>query len=219
MCGRFALAYIGGFWSRFAVIDRQAALEPRFNIAPSQLVPIIISGSANKAVMMKWGLVPFWAKDPKIGNRLINARAETIATKPAFRTSFKRKRCLVPATGFYEWKKSKNGKIPYYFHMKDDSFFAFAGLYDRWTDPDGKDLHTFTIITTTANTIMENIHNRMPAILNASDEDLWLSNEPLSETDSGRLLVPYNSRALEAFEVSKEVNSPANDSRELIARV
>lgn len=200
-------------------MDRQAALEPRFNIAPSQLVPIIVSGSANKAVMMKWGLVPFWAKDPKIGNRLINARAETISTKPAFRTSFKRKRCLVPATGFYEWKRLKDGKIPYYIHMKDDSFFAFAGLYDRWTDPDGEVLYTFTIITTTANTIMEKIHNRMPVILNASDEDLWLSKEPLGETDSSRVLVPYDPRALEAFKVSKEVNSPVNDSGRLIARI
>ena len=219
MCGRFALTHIAGFWSRFAVIDRQAALEPRFNIAPSQLVPIIVSGSANKAVMMKWGLVPFWAKNPKIGNRLINARAETVAAKPAFRTSFKRKRCLVPTTGFYEWKRSKDGKIPYYVHMKDDSFFAFAGLYDRWTDPEGKDLYTFTIITTDANTLMAKIHNRMPVILKASDEDIWLSKEPLNETDRGRLLVPYASRALEAFQVSKEVNSPVNDSEELILRV
>src|SRR5512137_1727696 len=126
MCGRFALAHIAGFWTRFAVIDRQAALEPRFNIAPSQMVPIVISGSPNKAVMMKWGLVPFWAKDPKIGNRLINARAETVATKPAFRTSLKRKRCLVPATGFYEWKRLGKDKQPHYVHMKDDRLFAFA---------------------------------------------------------------------------------------------
>jgi len=219
MCGRFAITHIAGFWSRFAVIDYLAAFGPRFNIAPSQLVPIIVSGSSNKAIMMKWGLVPFWAKDPKIGNKMINARAETVSTKPAFRTSFKRKRCLVPATGFYEWKRTKAGKIPHYIHMKDDSYFAFAGLYDRWKDPEGNDLYTFTIITTEANTMMAKIHNRMPVILRTSDEDLWLSKEPLSDADSRRLLVPYSSSALEAYEVSKEVNSPVNDSEELIAGV
>lgn len=219
MCGRFALTHIAGFWSRFAVIDRHAALAPRFNIAPSQFVPIIISGSDNKAVMMKWGLVPFWAKDPKIGNRMINARAETVATKPAFRTSFKRRRCLVPATGFYEWKRLKDGKVPYYIHLKDDSFFGMAGLYDRWKGLEGNDLYTFTIITTTANSLMEKIHDRMPVILKPSDEDLWLSKDPLSESDVKRLLVPCPARSLEAFEVSKNVNSPANDSKELIDRL
>jgi len=216
MCGRFAITHITGFWTRFAVIDRQAALEPRFNIAPSQTVPIVISGSGNKAVMMTWGLVPFWAKDAKIGNRLINARAETVSTKPAFRTSLKKKRCLVPATGFYEWRRMKEGKIPYFVHMKDDSFFAFAGLYDRWTDSEGKGLFTFTIITTKANPLMEKIHDRMPVILKSSDENLWLGKEPLNEADRTRLLVPYPSRPLEAFEVSTEVNSPVNDSEGLI---
>ena len=125
-------------------------------------------------------------------------------------------RFVVPATGFYEWKRSKDGKVPCYIHLKDDSFFAFAGLYDRWTNPDTDDLCTFTVITATANTIMEKIHNRMPVILKASDEDLWLSKESLSETEGGRLLVPYSSRTLEAFEVSKEANSPVNESKELI---
>ena len=219
MCGRFALTHVAGFWSRFAVIDHHAKLVPRFNIAPSQLVPIVISGSENKAIMMKWGLVPFWAKDPKIGNRMINARAETVSTKPAFRTSFKRKRCLVPTTGFYEWKRAKAGKIPHYIHMKDDSYFAFAGLYDRWKTPEGGDLFTFTIVTTEANALMAKIHNRMPVILDASDEELWISKEPLSEADSQRILVPYSSRGLEAYEVSKAVNSPVNDSEGLIEPV
>jgi putative SOS response-associated peptidase YedK len=216
MCGRFALAHIAGFWTRFAVIDQQAKLEPRFNIAPSQMVPIVVSGSANKVVMMKWGLVPFWAKDPKIGNRLINARAETVATKPAFRNSLKRKRCLVPATGFYEWKLTEDGKVPYYVHMKDDAFFGFAGLYDKWTDPEGRELFTFTIITTNPNSLMEKIHNRMPVILKTSDEALWLSHEPLDGTCQRRLLGPYAARRMEAFEVSTRVNSPVNDSEELI---
>jgi len=216
MCGRFALAHIAGFWTRFAVIDRQASLEPRFNIAPSQMVPIVLSNSPNKAIMMKWGLVPFWAKDTKIGNRLINARAETIVTKPAFRTSLKRKRCLVPATGFYEWKRLGKEKQPYYVHMKDDSLFAFAGLYDRWTAPNGKGLYSFAIITTEPNPMMAKIHNRMPVILREGDEDLWLDPGELSDADRRRLLGPFPSRSMEAYEVSKEVNSPANDSDELI---
>jgi putative SOS response-associated peptidase YedK len=216
MCGRFALAHIAGFWTRFAVIDRQATLESRFNIAPSQMVPVIVSGSPNKAVMMKWGLVPFWAKDPKIGNRLINARSETVETKPAFRTSLKRKRCLVPATGFYEWKRLGKEKQPYYVHMKDDSLFAFAGLYDRWKTPEGDDLFTFTIMTTEPNPMMAKIHNRMPVILQEKDEDLWLAPGELLDEDRKRLLGPFPSRPMEAYEVSKEVNSPTNDSDELI---
>jgi putative SOS response-associated peptidase YedK len=216
MCGRFALAHVAGFWSRFAVIDGHAEFGPRFNIAPTQLMPIVVSGSPNKVVMMKWGLVPFWAKDPKIGNRLINARAETVSTKPVFRTSFKNKRCLVPATGFYEWKRTEDGKVPFYVHMKDDSIFAFAGLFDRWATPEGKDLFTFTIVTTGPNALMAKIHNRMPVILRQADEDLWLRKEPLNGTDQKRLFGPYPARQMEAYEVPTEVNSPANDTQELI---
>ncbi len=216
MCGRFALTHIAGFWTRFAVIDRQATLGPRFNIAPSQTVPVIVSGSGNRAMPMRWGLVPFWAKDPKIGDKLINARAETVAIKPAFRTSLKGRRCLVPATGFYEWRKGKPGKVPYYVRMKDDSLFAFAGLYERWKGPDGSELLTFTIITTTPNAIMERIHDRMPVILDPSEEGRWLAKESLTEDDRAGLLDPYPARGMEAFEVSTAVNSPANESEELI---
>ena len=216
MCGRFALAHVAGFWSRFAVIDRRAALEPRFNIAPSQMVPVVISQSPNEAVMMKWGLVPFWAKDFKIGNKLINARAETIDTKPAFRGSLKRRRCLVPATGFYEWKRLGNGKAPYYIHLRDDSFFAFAGLYDAWSDQEGDRLLSFTIITTTPNSMMARIHDRMPAVLRREDEELWLGKGPLDPADRRRLLRPFPSRQMEAYAVSKDVNSPAIDAEELI---
>jgi putative SOS response-associated peptidase YedK len=219
MCGRFALAHVAGFWSRFAVMDRQAAVEARFNIAPSQTVPVITSQSPNKAVMMKWGLVPFWAKDPKIGNKLINARAETVDSKPAFRASLKRRRCLVPATGFYEWKRAGKRKVPYYIHLKNDDFFSFAGLYDSWSGPDGDHLLSFAIITTAPNDMMAKIHNRMPAILKLEDEQLWLGKEQLDEEDRKRLLGPFPSRRMEAYEVSKEVNSPALDSEELVKPV
>jgi putative SOS response-associated peptidase YedK len=219
MCGRFALAHIAGFWSRFAVVDRQATVEARFNIAPSQMVPVITRQSPNRAIMMKWGLVPFWAKDPKIGNKLINARAETVDSKPAFRTSLKRRRCLVPATGFYEWKRAGKEKVPYYIHLKDDDFFSFAGLYDSWSDRDGNRLMSFTIITIAPNDMMAKIHNRMPAILRIEDEETWLGKEQLDEKDRKRLLGPFASRRMEAYEVSKEVNSPTFDSEELVKPV
>ena len=219
MCGRFALVIVKGFWTRFAVIDHQAQLTPRYNIAPTQEVPIIVGESPNKVVMMRWGLVPSWAKDPKIGNRLINARAETVSTKPAFRASLKSKRCLVPASGFYEWKRAAEGKVPYYIHRKDDEIFAFAGLYDRWKSPEGSEMLSFTIITTTPNSLMKEIHDRMPVILKREDEETWLAKDAL-ETDSiTRILSPYPARMLEAYRVSTAVNNPQNESEGLVKPV
>lgn len=217
MCGRFALAFVKGFYSRFEVIDQQAEVLPRFNIAPTQTVPVIVRESPNQVAMMRWGLVPFWAKDPRIGNRLINARAEGITKKPAFRASVKRKRCLVPATGFYEWKKLNGGKIPHYVHMRDDSFFAFAGLYDRWHGPDEAGLLTFTIVTTSPNAMMKKIHNRMPVILRPEDEGLWLGKEPLPDDELSRILQPYPAKPMAAYPVSEAVNNPNNESEDLVA--
>jgi putative SOS response-associated peptidase YedK len=197
-------------------MDQQAQLTPRFNVAPTQEHPIIISQSPNQMIMMRWGLVPFWAKDPKIGNRLINARAESVATRPAFRTSIKRKRCLVPATGFYEWKRVDNGKVPYYVHLKDDSLFSFAGLFDSWHAPDGGQLKTFTIITSTPNAMMGRIHNRMPVMLSQEDEELWLTKEPLPDSELKRIFRSYPARLMDAYEVSKEVNNPRNENQGLI---
>lgn len=217
MCGRFTLTHVQGFSTRFELLDQRAQPTPRFNVAPTQEHPIIISQSPNQMLMMRWGLVPFWAKDPKIGNRLINARAETVATKPAFRTSIKRKRCLVPATGFYEWKSLDAGKVPYYVHLKDDSVFAFAGLYDAWTNPDGEKLMTFTIITTTPNAIMGKIHDRMPVMLDREDESLWLTKVPLPDQELKRIFTPYPARLMEAYEVSTRVNNPRIENERLVA--
>jgi putative SOS response-associated peptidase YedK len=216
MCGRFALAYVRAFHTRFEVIDQAARVEPRFNIAPTQTVPVVVRESTNKVVGMRWGLVPFWAKDPKIGNRMINARAESVATKPAFRASLKRRRCLVPATGFYEWRRSGRTKQPYYIQTKDDTMFAFAGIYDNWRDPEGGTLQSFTIITTRANTFMSKIHDRMPVILRREHEALWLSDGQLSEDDLGDVLKPYPSGEMRAHMVSTDVNNPRNDSENLI---
>jgi putative SOS response-associated peptidase YedK len=219
MCGRFALAFVRGFVTRFEIIDMKAKLEPRFNIAPTQQVPIVLAGSPNRAVMMRWGLVPFWAKSPKIGNRLINARAEGLTKRPAFRVSVKKKRCLVPATGFYEWKQVDGSKVPYHIRMKDVDFMAFAGLWDSWRDPQGTELMTFTIVTTAANSMLNKIHNRMPVILKREDEALWLENRQLDDGELKGLLKPYPARQMDAYEVSPAVNNPRNDGEDLIGPV
>ena len=217
MCGRFAISHIPGFFSRFMIHDSKIEIEPRYNIAPTQDVPVVISGSENKVVMMRWGLVPFWAKDPKIGNRLINARAETIATSPAFRASVKKRRCLVPATGFYEWKKgSGRKKTPYYCHLKDDSLFAFAGVYDRWRSPDDTDLFTFTIVTTSPNALISRLHNRMPVILRRKDEADWIGPGLLGQNDIKRIAAPYPAAEMETYPVSSLVGNPRNESEEFV---
>ncbi len=215
MCGRFAISHIPGIFARFMLRDPEIELQPRFNIAPTQDVPIVVSDSTNRLVIMRWGLVPFWAKDPKIGNRLINARAETISTSPAFRASTRKRRCLVPATGFYEWKKSTR-RIPYYCHLKDDSFIAFAGLYDRWKKPDGTDLMSFTIVTTVPNALVSRLHNRMPAILLKEDEDAWLASGDLVATELKRMLRPYPTNQMEIYPVSPAVGNPRNESEEFV---
>ena len=216
MCGRFAIAYTMGLFARFGVKEDLPEVGPRFNIAPTQTVPIILGDGSRKAVLMRWGLVPFWAKNPKIGNRLINARAESVSTKPSFRASLKKRRCVVPATGFYEWTRNGKTRTPLYVHMKDDSFFGLAGLYDKWRKPDGSTLLTFTIITTRPNSALEKIHNRMPVILRPDQEETWLSEGELPAKTLSSLFKPYPSRPIEAYEVSTAVNSPANDSPELI---
>jgi putative SOS response-associated peptidase YedK len=219
MCGRYALAFIQGFRTRFEVIDLQAKLELRYNIAPSEEAPVIIHDGVNKAVTMRWGLIPLWAKDMKIGNRLINARGETIETRPAFRAALKKRRCLVPATGFYEWQKQEGAKIPYYLHMKDNSMFAFAGLYEHWKAPDGKSIESYTIVTTPPNTVAGKIHNRMPVILRREGEAIWTAEGPIAVEDLKVILQPYPSEEMESHFVSTDVNDPHNEGEGLILPV
>jgi len=217
MCGRFAITLVHGFFTRFAVEVPEIEFKPRYNIAPTQDVPIIIGPRPNRAVMMRWGLIPFWAKDSKIGNRLINARAETVATKPAFRVSLKRRRCLVPATGFYEWKRTRGGKEPHFIRRKDGQLFSLAGLYDRWRNPEsGETVTSFTIVTTTPNSLLAAIHNRMPVILSRDDEHVWLSSGALDDKDLGRLLRPSPAKGFEAYRVSTDANNPMNEYPELV---
>ena len=170
--------------------------------------------------MMRWGLVPFWAKEASIGYKMINAKSETLAEKPSFRKPFKEKRCLVLADGFYEWEKTdKKNKVPYRFVLKNRQPFAFAGLWDVWKTPEGDTLLSFTIITTRANELMERIHDRMPVILNEKDEAKWLDPE-FKDTDKlSSLLQPYPSEQMVAYKVSTIVNSPKNDTPSCIEPV
>ncbi len=196
----------------------QLEIKTMYNIAPGFLVPVITGNSPNAIEIMKWGLIPHWAKDPKIGYKLINARAETVAQKPGFRASFRNKRCLVPATGFYEWQPTKAGKVPHLIQMKSREIFSFAGIFDVWKDVEGKEFKTFSIITTSPNELMQPIHNRMPVILKKKQEELWLEKEAPEESLI-KLLKPFPENKMEAFIVSTRVNSPRNQDKELIQKV
>ncbi|MCJ7700742.1 MAG: SOS response-associated peptidase, partial [Anaerolineales bacterium] len=184
MCGRFTLTVDPAdlqeafYWVNFG----NASLSPRYNIAPTQGVAVVTNNGENKLDFFTWGLVPFWAKDPSIGNRMINARAETLAEKPSFRNAFKRRRCLILADGFYEWKKIPDNKtkIPTYIRLKDGKPFAFAGLWENWHSPDGSQILSTTIITTQPNDLVKPIHNRMPVILPEDSYQAWLTPDEIS---------------------------------------
>lgn len=224
MCGRFVLDEIEAVFPRFGIVNSENIVgnkEPRYNIAPSHYVYVINRNAKqeNKLEMMKWGLVPFWAKGPNIGSRIINARVETLTTKPSFRQILQTKRCLVPCSGFYEWKKVDKRKVPYYIELKNNKIFSFAGLYDIWRDNEGNELQTFAIITTQANNTLKPIHNRMPVILHEEFEDRWL-NTKIQDTESiTRMLKPYPDDNLTAYTVSNEVNNPKNDNPQLTKKI
>ncbi|KML02788.1 SOS response-associated peptidase [Rossellomorea marisflavi] len=217
MCGRFSLIESVHELQQQFEFDLSADLQPRFNIAPSQEVFSIISdGKKRRGGMLRWGLVPHWAKEAKIGYKMINARAEGIDEKPSFREPFRKKRCLIIADGFYEWKKVDDRKQPYRFVMKDGKPFAFAGLWETWKNGDAP-LHTCTIITTTPNALTEDVHDRMPVILKRTDYARWLdpSNQAVDELKS--LLVPYPAEEMELYAVSELVNSPKNDVADVLS--
>ena len=224
MCGRFTQhSEEDEFEDRFNFSNPAGILfKKRFNIAPSQSVPVVVVQEDNRLVkLMRWGLVPFWAKEPSIGYKMINARAETITEKASFKNPLKKKRCLVPASGFYEWIKTqkKSTKTPLYFRLKSKEPFAFAGLWDEWRQPDGDKLLSFTIITTGPNELMKPIHNRMPVILRQKDENIWLDPEITDFDQLVPILRPYPSDLMEAYEVSTIVNSPKTDVPECIKPV
>lgn len=219
MCGRFVLiSDVDALQLAFDLTDIPQALPARFNIAPSQPVAVIANDAPQTLALFRWGLVPFWAKTPDIGANLINARAETDAEKPAFRAAFKRRRCLIPADGFFEWQKVDRGKVPLFIHLRDQRLFAFAGLWETWFSPEGDELRTCTILTTSPNSFMEPIHDRMPVILPPEHYDTWLSPDELPASALLPLLQPYDAAAMAAYAVSTFVNNPRNDTPECIER-
>jgi putative SOS response-associated peptidase YedK len=216
MCGRYSLICIDDLGKRFRIFDPTLGIRSRFNIAPSQFVPVIVQHEKTELVMMQWGLIPNWVKDPQKTTRPINAKAETLAEKPMFCSLLKNRRCLVPASGFYEWKKEGTRKIPYYIHLKDSPLFAIAGLYDVWYDA-CKEAHlTYTIITTDANELVVPLHDRMPVILMREDENRWLAGDTPAPDEMKLILRPYPAGEMEAYAVSPRVNSPDPDDERLI---
>ena len=219
MCGRFTMTVDPAqLRDAFPWLDIREDWTPRFNIAPTQPVAVVPNRGDNRLDFFRWGLIPSWAKDPAIGNRLINARAETLAEKASFRNAFRRRRCLVLADGFYEWKTEAGSKRkqPMYIRLKTGQPFGFAGLWEIWNSPDGSEVLSCTIITTEPNALVREIHNRMPVILQNEDYQIWLSpgEENSKKTDS--LLKPFNPNLMEAYPVSKYVNNPKNESSECI---
>ena len=216
MCGRYSLIFIDDLGNRFRVFNPMIGSRSRFNIAPGSEMPVIIHGEKNELVVMKWGLVPHWTRDIHKAKRPINARAETLSEKPSFKELLNHRRCLVPASGFFEWKTEGKKKIPFYFHLPKNPLFAFAGLYDQWTGVDGNCLCTYTIITTEPNELAAKIHNRMPSVLLPKHEDRWLAKTPLNEGDFEEILAPFPAKKMAVFPVSSLVNTPDTDDERVI---
>jgi putative SOS response-associated peptidase YedK len=197
-------------------------LDPRFNIAPTQLVPVIRQHSkepVRQLSLMKWGLVPSWAKDDSGAAGMINARSETAATKPAFRDPLKFRRCLIPADGFYEWKRTATSKQPYCFEVNEGELFAFAGFWDGWKDPKGNWIRTCSILTTTPNPVTSAVHDQMPVILDPDSYDLWLDPGMKDGGAASDLLKPYDAQSMRCYPVSARLNRVANDDTECSALV
>jgi len=217
MCGRYRLSRSKELLAEHFDVEPDDDWEPRYNIVPTQNVPVIRQHPDEPKRLgsqMRWGLIPFWAKDPSIGFKMINARAETVATMPALRESLRKRRCLIPADAFYEWFKNEKAKTPFCFTMADDSIFAFAGIWGSWRNPEGKAIETCSIITTTPNALLIDIHDRMPVILPDDAYGLWLDpgfQKPDALCD---LLKPFNPALMRRFEVSNRVNLVKNDDPE-----
>ena len=212
MCGRFTLT-LEGFQLAFPWLAVPEQMVPRYNIAPSQPIAVVPNDGRRRLDLFNWGLIPSWAQDKKIGYRMINARAETLAEKPSFRTAYRRRRCLIPADGFYEWQtvSTAKTKIPMLIRMRSGEPFAFAGLWEEWHAPDGSQILSATIITTAPNELVAGIHNRMPVILPAAAYEQWLDPAEQRPQTLQPLLKPYPAEEMEAHAVSREVNSPKND--------
>ncbi|MBD2346547.1 SOS response-associated peptidase [Anabaena subtropica] len=222
MCGRFTLTQSAEALAEFFHVQQLLDLEAQYNIAPTQtVVTLLHNPENNKRELRKlhWGLIPSWAKDRAIASKLINARAETVAEKPSFRSAFKQRRCLVVADGFYEWQKQKSKKQPFYFRLQDGQPFGFAGLWEKWKAPGSEEITSCTIVTTVANELLQPIHDRMPVILAPQDYDLWLDPQEQKLQALQHLLSPYPAAAMTSYPVSILVNSPKHNSPECIIPV
>ena len=220
MCGRYTIyTDLTQLAERFGFDAADIDFLPSYNVAPTQSVLTVVRGEGSRAELMRWGLIPSWAKDMPKGNPVINARAETVAEKPSFRAALLRRRCLVIADGFYEWQKTPDGKRPMRIAMDDGRPFAFAGLWETWKSPDSGLVKSCTIITTSANERLESIHSRMPVILTPEAEELWLDSGIEDAEMASQVLAPYPLQDLRAYEVSSLVNSPRNNAPELVAPV
>jgi putative SOS response-associated peptidase YedK len=218
MCGRYRLSRRKQIVEEyFDCPSEDLDWVPRYNIAPTQTVPVIRQHPKEperKLSLMRWGLVPAWVKDPSVGASMINARSETASTKPAFRDASKSRRCLIPADGFYEWVRTARSKQPYCFEVNGGDLFAFAGLWDGWKDPNGKWIRTCSILTTTPNAVTSAVHDRMPVILDSKDFDLWLDPGMQNVAEVSALLKPYDGRLMRCYPVSTRINHVANDDEE-----
>jgi putative SOS response-associated peptidase YedK len=224
LCGRFTLTVtIDEILNRFDIeaFLKEESYLPNYNVAPSQSVLAIINnGAINKMGYLRWGLIPPWAKDISIGYKMINARSETLAEKPSFRTAYKKKRCLIIADGFYEWKLHEDKtKTPMRIKLKSNELFGMAGLWEHWKSPEGESIYSCSVITTGPNELMKDIHDRMPVILKPEDEKIWLDPAISKPDDLNHLLKPLDSDLMEAYEVSSLVNSPKNNTIDLIQKI
>jgi putative SOS response-associated peptidase YedK len=219
MCGRITLKTPADLLQEELGLLVEGELTPRYNIAPSQRIAVVTNASERKVEHLRWGLIPSWARDPSIGNRLINARAETAAEKPSFRNALRKRRCIILADGFYEWRADGKRKTPIHIRLESKRPFALAGLWEVWRDPEGEPVCSCTILTTTPNPFMTHYHDRMPVMLSREGIDSWLAPEPRHAEELACLMVPWDGEPLEAFAVSTLVNSPANDRPECVEPV
>ncbi|MGH9521036.1 MAG: SOS response-associated peptidase [Terriglobales bacterium] len=222
MCGRFRLGKGREALKKFFAAEIDGDWDPRYNVAPGQNVATVRQDPAQpvrRLSLMRWGLIPFWAKEAAIGYKMINARSETVAEKPAYRDALKSRRCLIAADGFYEWQKLGKAKQPYCFTTAEEGIFAFAGIWDRWKSPEGQTIETCSILTTSANDLVRDVHYRMPVILPPESFDLWLDPGFTNREGIVELLKPFAAGAMKKYPISTRVNSVKNDDEECAARV
>lgn len=220
MCGRFAQRTDAKGLAKAFKVSEVPDVKPRYNIAPTQdILAVYESADGREMIYYKWGLIPSWAKDASMGARLINARSETVREKPAFREAFKKRRCIIPADGFYEWRRKEGQKQPFFFRMREESPFGFAGLWDRWEGESGQVINSCTILTTEANEALRPVHDRMPVILHPEEYSLWLEADARERASLAELLRPYPAEEMVGYPVSTSINSPRNQGAELIEQI